>query len=1054
MSAANIKAGIEITAQTDGADGIARLEASVGRLDAAAHKAGIGTDALARAGGGLGAQADALPSKLTTLSSSISGMGRTMLAAAGVGGGIYAVKEGLQRILETTTEFAAIRSRMEYAFGGADAAAEQLEWVKGVAAELGLELKSAANGYAQLAAATKNINMSTAQTQQVFKGVASAAASMNLSTEETNGVLLALSQIAGKGKVSMEELRGQLGERLTPAMAIAAKSMGVTTAELEKMVENGIAAEDFLPKFGAAMEEAFGGTESASAAVNRLKNRLDELMLKFGEAGGISDAYNAVLADVGAGLDKLEAALDGLDGTLTGSLSDAFANAYDTAKTGAAEVAHLLETVLGYINEAGNALSELAGGSGQDFNVLKAALDGVNILLGAIKDGFAAIGIAVEAFAGAAQSAIALVLEGLAKISFGEVAQGFERAAADMKASAQKHFGEAEQRALSFESAAVKAVKHAAETESERFERLENEARAAYQAAAAEAVKAAKAAEDAHKQAAAAAGTAQEAAAQKAAEAADAAGRAAAKAALKSEAAWQKAAIEAGKTTEEMAQIRRPLLDAGIEAERTAGKVSEIGGAAQTAAAKLREAFKQIGVDTDAVTEGIGAKAKQAFADFQTASELAREQGVNDARLIRNGFEQIMGKLQSRAEFAAFREQLAKSGRSADLTREQLQRLNEAAENGAQGAAAAYDRLAQSVKTAADDAALQNLAEQAERAFSDGLITAAQYDQTLAEVKRRSAEVAAQSATMGAAAKTAHEQAAQAARTHADAEAQTANAAAQAAQGADKAATSAVRRVTRLHEVFSTQYGNIKLTREEFAALNAEIDRFNVGQPESMSVTRWIQYKNQLQAVKDGFAAVIRNAEAAGETVSQMAREGTISQQALARATQAAAEATGKLDAVRLSKLHAQIDEARQKLRQMQDEAKEARETLEAELAGLNGNEEAAHELEARRKIEAWKKKAATASDEGAAAEYRKAAELQEQVYRRQREKRENERQSKQEQTPDLRALAEPQVGINADWAGFIEELGQTLDKRDGKVADAAVQAFMDKLRAGLRQMT
>ena len=106
---------------------------------------------------------DGIPSKQTAISSSVAGMGRTMLAAAGVGGGIYAVKEGLQRILETTTEFAAIRSRMEYAFGGADAAAEQLEWVK---------------------------------------GVASAAASMNLSTEETNGVLLALSQIAGKSTAS------------------------------------------------------------------------------------------------------------------------------------------------------------------------------------------------------------------------------------------------------------------------------------------------------------------------------------------------------------------------------------------------------------------------------------------------------------------------------------------------------------------------------------------------------------------------------------------------------------------------------------------------------------------------------------------------------------------------------------------------------------------------------------------------------------------------------------------------------------------------------------
>lgn len=1000
---------------------------------------------------------DGIPSKQTAISSSISGMGRTMLAAAGVGGGIWAVKEGLQRILETTTEFAAIRSRMEYAFGGAEGAAQQMEWVKGVAAELGLELKSAANGYAQLAAATKNINMSTEATQQVFKGVASAAASMNLSTEETNGVLLALSQIAGKGKVSMEELRGQLGERLTPAMAIAAKSMGVTTAELEKMVENGIAAEDFLPKFGAAMEEAFGGTESASASVNRLKNRLDELMLKFGEAGGISDAYNAVLSDVGAGLDKLEAAIDGLDGALTGSLSDAFVAAYDTAKTGAAEVAHLIETVIGYINEAGNALNTLLGGSGQDFDVLKAGLDGVNILLGAIKDGFAAIGIAVEAFAGAAQSAIALVLEGLAKISFGETAANFEQAAADMKASAEKHFGEAEQRALSFESAAVRAAKHSMETEEQRFARLEAEARTAYQTAADAAVKAAEQAKSAQEAAAQAVGEAQQKAAQEAADAAQKTASAAAKSALKAEGEWQKAAVAAGLATEEMAKIRQPLADAGIAATDTAGKVAGIGGAAEAAAQKVRAAFEKIGVDTDAVSEGISAKAKKAFADFQTASETAREQGINDARLIRNGFEQMMGKLQSKAEFAAFREQLAKSGRTADLTREQIKRLNDAAENGASAARTAYDRLARAVKDAADPAALQNLSSQAKQAFSDGLITAAQYDQTLAEVKRRSAEVARQSATMGEAAKTAHNEAAAAARAHADAEAQTANAAAQAAQGADKAASGAVRRVTRLHEVFSTQHGTVKLTREEYAALNAEIDRFNADKPESMSVTQFVEYRKQLQAVKDQFAAVVVKAKEAGDTVAQMARDGTVSQQALTRATQAAAEATGKLDKTSLAKLHAQIDEARQKLRQMQDEAREARETLEAELAGLNGNEEAAHELEARRKIDAWKKKAAEASDAGAAAEYQKSAELQEQIYRRQREKREAERQEKQRaaQKPDWEALSEPKVYIPAAAAdGLVNDLQRVLEKRDANVADAAVQALVEQLAAGLRRMT
>ncbi|AJE18291.1 hypothetical protein NELON_04860 [Neisseria elongata subsp. glycolytica ATCC 29315] len=174
-----------------------------------------------------------------------------------------------------------------------------------------------------------------------------------------------LSQIAGKGKVSMEELRGQLDERLTPAMAIAAKSMGVTTAELEKMVESGISAEAFLPKFGAAMEEAFAGAESAQASVNRLKNQFDELLLKFGEEGGINAAYQKLLDDVGAGLAWIEEKIGSLDGALTGSLSDAFVSAYDTAKTGAAEVAHLIETVIGYINEAGNALNTLLGAAGR-----------------------------------------------------------------------------------------------------------------------------------------------------------------------------------------------------------------------------------------------------------------------------------------------------------------------------------------------------------------------------------------------------------------------------------------------------------------------------------------------------------------------------------------------------------------------------------------------------------------------------------------------------------------------------------------------------------------
>ena len=480
------------------------------------------------------------------------------------------------------------------------------------------------------------------------------------------------------------------------------------------------------------------------------------------------------------------------------------------------------------------------------------------------------------------------------------------------------------------------------------------------------------------------------------------------------------------KGEEVVAKLAKTIEEAGIDTAALTERGKEL---SQTftrldKASALAEQFKKLKTQTQEVA------AELSRAQAQTAS-LAREMKANPSKELEKQFKAAAaeaGRLKQRkAELAVethnTRKALAEAGISTKNLAQEERRLAAESEKARQDLAALNEEA-------------QKLKRLADAKIALGLHVDAQAGKEIQRLNRSYAEEvsgAAQAAQKGA-----QQQAA-------------------AVQGVGQAASGAVRRVTRLHEVFSTQYGNIKLTREEFAALNAEIDRFKVGQPKSMSVSRWIRYQNQLQAVKDGFAAVIRNAEAAGETVSQMARDGTISQQALARATQAAAEATGKLDAVRLSKLHAQIDEARQKLRQMQDEAREARETLEAELAGLNGDEEAAHELEARRKIEAWKKKAAEASDAGAAAEYRKSAELQEQIYRRQREKREAERQEKQRaaQKPDWEALSEPKVEIPAGVAdGLMNDLNRVLEKRDANVADAAVNALMEQLAAGLRRMT
>ena len=997
----------------------------------------------------LKAELKGVPSKLNPIAASVRGMGGAMLGVAGVGGGLYAVKEGLQQVVQATAEYAAIRSRMEYAFGGTEAAGVQMQWVKGLAEELGLEVRSLANGYAQLASATKNIGFTTGQTQQVFKGVAAAAAKMNLSTDETNGVLLALSQIAGKGKVSMEELRGQLGERLTPAMAIAAKSMGVTTAELEKMVESGISAEAFLPKFGAAMEEAFAGAESAQASVNRLKNQFDELLLKFGEEGGINAAYQKLLDDVGAGLSWIEEKIGSLDGALTGGLSDGLTSTYELIKEVGAEAYEAFGSLMDTINECGNALLTVAGiGGNGDFDLLKGIIDSLNIGLGTLRDGAAGLGIAFEAAVGVIELALSSVAKGLAAITFGDLSANFEQAAEEMLASADKHFGKAQEKALAFESKTAEAVAHAAETEAQRFARLEAEARTAYQAAAQAAIDAAARAVQAQQAAQAAVGTAQEAAAAKAAQEAEKASSAAKREAQKTEEAWVKAFEKTGGSAEELAKIKQPLRDAGIVADETAAKVGNIGGEATKAAQAVEAAFAKIGVDVGQVTDGISQKARQAFKDFQTASDEAKKAGIEHSALIRAGFEQMMAKLESRQEFAAFERQLKQSGDAAALTREQMQRLNDAAKNGAGEAKTAYDRLAASIKNAASAADLQRAAAQAKEAFKNGIITAAQYDQAVAQAKVRTDELAAAAAAVGQQAETGYAQASQAAEHYGQTVRQAADGhkeVGHAAQASAQTAGGAWGKMTvNVHDYLS-------MTREQIRAMG---DAMKTLTPLGSIGTAGInggfkEWAARVKTFKDG----VRKAEAATEALNRAVSDGTVNMEMINRATAAATLQFGRLDDATLDKLNAAVAAARDKMAALKDEAADTVAQLQTELARLRGDGEQARRLEEERKLRELNVKLAEAEAQGnseAAARYRQAVSLQRQIYRERAEQEEQAEKARAEKPQaDLAAAFDaepPQIGIP------LSDLQRLIEARDKRVAEAAAESVIAGLEAAFRR--
>lgn len=176
--------------------------------------------------------------------------------------------------------------------GSTTAAAEEFKYISGLANTLGLNVRETGDAYVQLVAATKGTNLEGQATREIFEAVNKAMSSLGKSSADTQGALLAISQIVSKGNVSMEELRGQLGERLPGAFGIAAKSMGLTTQELQNLVESGqLTAEEFLPKFAQALRENFGDTsyvEGFEASLNRMKNALNEAYVDLGKSGVFS----------------------------------------------------------------------------------------------------------------------------------------------------------------------------------------------------------------------------------------------------------------------------------------------------------------------------------------------------------------------------------------------------------------------------------------------------------------------------------------------------------------------------------------------------------------------------------------------------------------------------------------------------------------------------------------------------------------------------------------------------------------------------------------------
>lgn len=245
-----------------------------------------------------------LSERIAELKSQTNGWSQSLANAKG---GLIAAAAGfaaLASTVKTSMDLESLSARMKYATGSAEGAASAMKFAADMANRIGIDSLSAQRGFSGIAAAAKGSSLEGEKTRRIFESIATASRVVGLSSEEMGGALLAVQQMISKGSVQSEELRGQLGERLPGAFGIAARAMGVTEAQLAKLLGTGqITANDFLPKFADELMKSMGpdiqdaaGSTAAQFAI--LGNHLRDIAVAVGST--LLPAVNKIVGALSA----------------------------------------------------------------------------------------------------------------------------------------------------------------------------------------------------------------------------------------------------------------------------------------------------------------------------------------------------------------------------------------------------------------------------------------------------------------------------------------------------------------------------------------------------------------------------------------------------------------------------------------------------------------------------------------------------------------------------------------------------------------------------------
>ena len=186
-----------------------------------------------------------------------------------------------------------------FALGSTLKGTEAYNFAKDTSQRLGIERSSSVAGFAKIATASRGTSMEGLGAKNLFEGSAQASTVLGLSGEDNARMLKAFTDSLSKGSIQAEELRGQLGDVLPDAVGLFARAIGVSTAQLNKMMERGeIVSTEVLPKVGLELKRTFGpdaqaASDNMQSSMFRMQNQFKDLQVA--SINAISPLLNAAI---------------------------------------------------------------------------------------------------------------------------------------------------------------------------------------------------------------------------------------------------------------------------------------------------------------------------------------------------------------------------------------------------------------------------------------------------------------------------------------------------------------------------------------------------------------------------------------------------------------------------------------------------------------------------------------------------------------------------------------------------------------------------------------